>query len=788
MINELLKINLTLMKRIGYYTRVELMGSGFLKVIRMSSKRLYLIILLLAIGCQHVGVSTNTTVLAAGASSAASSLEAKLDEQLELNKNSLLTNPSEEMRVKAATVILDSDNPVARKILVGALEDEKNRAARIAVCKALVKARLSKKEIKSKSDFIQPLLGIFSTDNQEESQLAAEAMQIFEYEEIGEFLERITTDASKPIKMRINAINALKLRPDKQAAIKLMRLVDDPQKQISAEAEKALRSLSLPVGEDYWARQRNISDLLSKGRDEFMREYLDRQDTRMRQLIAEVKSWQDRYISMLERNYDGMSDDVQRGNFLKEHLGDSEVRIKLWALDKVYKWQFASGRPKLPADLEPILLKLISDPDKEVKLKTLGLSILWSMDSAEPLLGQLKNESDDQVKIALLDALGGACSTALMVTPAKISPEVRKQALGFAENFLSEPDTAKARKGAEVLRKLLKPNGLKPEELENYLGLLIKRYNQQKAKPNGALRGELLSAMADLCQQGSASKILAAKLFEPLFVEALVDDTDFIRETAVDGLIYIDKAGALKRLRKDFVNDKSETLRKKLISVAGDVGGKEDLIWLVEKIGSNSESGPAWQAMLKIFDGLEAATLNEWVTKLTAQDSKAKLSDNQKITFLKKAEAKANGDPKMLESVIGKLGGLYYATSQFEQAADYLNRQYTSATTTAEIKNTILPKLLEASLRGSKIALTTKLVEECLVREDLGPEHAIRVTIDNFMNKPSGVEPGVVLQALKRVKFPASRPNWQQWLNNWASRLGEKEAEKPKGRAKANKA
>ena len=102
----------------------------------------------------------------------------------------------------------------------------------------------------------------------------------------------------------------------------------------------------------------------------------------MRNLRNEVKSWQDKYLAALNREYDGISDDAARGNFLKEHLGSSEARVKLLALDKVYKWQFASGRPKLPAELEPILLKLISDPDKEVRKKTLGLAILRRMDSA----------------------------------------------------------------------------------------------------------------------------------------------------------------------------------------------------------------------------------------------------------------------------------------------------------------------------------------------------------------------------------------------------------------------
>jgi HEAT repeat protein len=781
------------MEVIDYYMKVKLMGSGFLKVIRMSMKRLYLIILILAIGCQQVGINTNNEVFAAGVTSGTST-KAKPDEQLELNKNSLLTNPSEEIRLKAANVMLDSDNPVARTILLDALKEGKNSAARIAVCKAFINAGLSNKEIRNRNDFIQPLLGMLSTENPEESQLAAEAMLIFEYNEIGESLESITTDTSKPVRMRVNAVNALKLRRDIQATIKLLRLVDDPEKMVSAEAEKALRSLGMPVGENYWIRQQNISELQSKGRDEFDREWVIRQENQMRQLKSEVEKWQKEYLLALGKIYEGISDDAARGKFLKEYLSSPEARIKKWALDKVIKWQFASGGPKLPPELEPILLKLIADPDKEVKLKTLGLTILTSMDSAEPLLAQLKIETDDQVRVALLNALGATCSHALLVTPAKISPEIRKQTLEFAQSFLSEADTTKARKGAEVLGKLLKPNGLKAEEHEVYLGLLVKRYNQLKEKPDSALQRELLSAMAGLCtqssnrQQVSASRAMAIKLFEPIFIEALSDNTDFVRETAVDGLINIDKVKALERLRSKFFDDPSEDIRKKLIVLAGEVGGKEDLPKLAEKIGSNSESAPAWQAMLKIFDGIDSAIMKEWVDVLTSRGSKIKLSNEQKIAFLKKAEAKANGDAKMLESVIEKLGELYYSTSQFEQASEYLNRQYIGSST-AGAKNAILPKLLDASLRCSKVDLVVKLVEEYLAKEDLGPEHAVRVAIDNFMNKPSGVNPDTVLAALRGVKFTGARPKWQQWLNGLASRLGKStEAEKPKVASKDNKA
>jgi len=757
--------------------------SRFLKVIRMSTKRLYLIILMLAIGCQQAGISSNTPAFAANAANGASA-EAKPDEQLEFVKNALLNDPNEEMRIKAATVLLGSQNPSARQILLEVLRLTKNSAARMAVCKALIQAR---SVINNKEDFIQPLLGVFATENADEAQLAADATLIFEYEKIGESLENITTDASKPVKTRLNAIQALKRQPDMEATIRLIRLVDDPNKQVAAEAEDALHSLGIPVGENYWTREQNIIELRSKGKDVFLRDWLINQEALLREMRAKLNSWQKRYLTELSKRYDGMSDDTARGKFLAEHLGSSEAITKLWALEKVSQWSKGTN-PNLPTELlEPILLNLISDPDRDIRLKTAGLLPLRVMNSAQRLLAQLEVESDEQVKAELLDALGGACSYALLPSSVNISPEIRKQALELAAKYLSEEDAVKARKGAEVMRKLLEPEGLKPEEYDEYLALLVTRYNLQNKKPDGSLRGGLLSAMAGLCAQGSACRAKAATLFGRLFVEALSDETDSVRETAVDGLIYIDKQSALKRLRS-FVNDPSIVLRKKLIDLAGEVGGKDDLYWLTEKIGSNSESGPAWQAMLKIFNGSDSGILNEWMGKFTSQNSKSKLSDQQKIAFLKIAETKATGENKanMLKDVREKLAELYKRIGQFERAAEYFDRLYKAAQTDKE-REAIIPNLLDAYLRGSKVEFVTELVRQCIVKEDLDSDNVILGSIENYLSKPpAGADPNAVLKALSGIKLPGARPKWQEWLKNWTNRLiKSKEAEKPKEADKA---
>jgi len=744
--------------------------------------------LVLVIGCQSriIGsVGQNKPALPANEAGSQAPAKAELSKQLEIYKTTLLEGKSEQIRIDAATEMLISEDSLARKILLDALKQTENTAARMAVCKALIRARELKESVRNMEDFIQPLLGIFATEIDAEAQLAAETTLIFEHEKIGESLEKIVTDASKPVKTRLNAITALKLRPDMMATIRLIKLVDDPEKQVAAEAEKALDSLGIQAGKDPKTRKQTIDELVSEGPEAFLRKRLIRQEAQMRETRTELDLWQRRYQLALDAVYGGFSDDAAKGKFLDNYLRDSKVVVRLWALEKVRQWRVAPGTSKLPSELEPILVKLVSDQDRAIRLKTAKLlSLMGELNSAQRLLAQLETEQDDEVKMELFVALGFACRYAFLPdSPVKIPNETRKQALEWAVKYLSEQDPKEAQTGAEVMKKLLEQDGLKPEEVDRYLGLLAERYNQEKNRPNGALRGELLSAMAGLCAQGSTCKAKAAKLFKSLFDEALRDETDFVREAAVDGLVYIDKTSALKRLRKDFANDPSVILRKKLIGLAGELGGEEDLTWLAEKIGSNSEGLPAWQAMLKIFSGSDAGVLDKWIDKFASQSSKTKLSDEQKIAFLKIAEGKAVNENKseMLNSVREKLAELYHKTGQFEQAADYLGRLYEAAQATKE-KEAILPDLLDAYLRWPNAELAAKLVQNRLLAEDLDPNDVVIRSIDSYLSKPpAGADPNAVLKAvITKIKATGDRPKWAEQRKRWADRLGKaKGSDKP---------
>jgi len=747
----------------------------------MNTKRLYLVILILAIGCQQICFGQNKPPVPTNAKAE----KAELDPKLNIFKEALFGGS-----LQAAGVMLFHEDPNARQILLDVLGQSENGPARITVCEALNKARVDKKVVKNVREFIAPLFVVFSSENADEARWAAEATLIFEYEQIEQSLEELLADASKPVRARVNAVHALKLRLlDMEATVKLITLVDDPDRRVAAEAEQALRSLGIEVGGSAEARSQIRKRIARQEPELFLRNRLIHVQSQKRRVVAELDSLGKSYLALLARAYKDMSDDAKKGKFLAEYLGSSKAPVKLWALEEADQWRKGTT-PNFPRErLEPILIGLIADSDRDVRLRTAELlAMMGELIFARPLLSQLEAEQDGQVKTKLFVALGWACSSAISSSaPAKISPEIkaiRADTLKWAEKFLSEKEDAeKARNGAEVIEKLLKRDGLEDKEVNKHLDLLLARYEQEKGKSGGTLTGELLSAMAGLCTQNSSCSGKAAKLYWPLFERALRDETAFVRETAVDGLANIDKTRALGILRDRFVNDPSVNMRKKIIALADVVGDKRDLEWLSEKIGVNSESKPAWQAMSNIFKGSNADTVNDWVERLTAENNR-KLTGQQKIGFLIAAVEKADSEnkPQMLKDVRARLAAHYRKTGQYDKAEEYLDKLRSMATT-PEQRTKAVADLLDLYFAWPKTDLAAKLLAVALETEDLDADGVLLKTLDEHLTEPTkGVDPKVVVARLAEIKTPQNREKWVKWLKGWQTRLSESEqpAEKPK--------
>ncbi|MFC1738516.1 hypothetical protein ACFL1G_05640, partial [Planctomycetota bacterium] len=499
---------------------------------------------------------------------------------------------------------------------------------------------------------------------------------------------------------------------------------------------------------------------------EFLRDLLIRKEAKMGELEAERNQWLKLYLSSLDKIYDGINDDKERVNFLSGHLNGEEAVLKLWALEKVSQWRVGTSS-RLPAELGPVLVGLVSNSDKSVRLRTAKLLSL-NVEAPHPII-QLKVEKDDDVSRELFVALGAACQYAFSPNSGiTIAPGIRNEVLNLASEYLMEQEPVKVRNGAEVIKKLLKQEGLSSEDVDKYLASFVERYQQEKQKnDNGMLCAELLSTMAELCAQGGLPAEQAGEKFGPVFEQALTDTSNPIREAAVDGVVNIDKMSALRRLRKDFVNDDSAVVRTKVIDLAGEVGGQADLSWLAEKTTNNTENEAAWQAMSNIFKRSDADTLDDWMGRFDVQGVDNGLSEEQMLSFLEIAEQKADGEnkPEMLRNVKKRLAVLYGKTGSFEPAAEYLGQLLQSAENNEKAE--FINQLLMVYLKGQNFKSATDLVHNYLLEQDLDPNDLIIKSLDSFMNTPpAGADPNALLVELEQLEIPQD-PNWTAQKHLW---------------------
>jgi HEAT repeat protein len=727
--------------------------------------------LALAAGCSQ-GVVSAEPPQAAGEAS----VEQQLGKQLRINKAALFEGSTEQIRIDAATVLLLSEDAMARKILTDTLAQTAGVEAKIAVCKALSQSRTASERPKRLNDFAGPLLKVLETEeNFDTARLAAEAMIVLDRNLLTGPLEKMAVDPSEKRHARINAMYAMRLQPDFEVIKLLMKLLDDTDNEVALEAEEHLRSLGIPIAKDPQTRQKYLDELESKGLDAFLRDLGMGQEARVSQLTEEVDFWRKQYLSALSQLYVHIKEDKARSDFLALQLADEHPAVRLWALDKLKQWRLGT-KSKLPFDkIEPVLLALISNENRLVRLRTselLGLMI--EMNSAGKLLEQLRVEKDEEVRMELFAALGGACHYAL--TPnsgSEVSEEVKTQTLEWAGRYLGEGGFEKPIKGAEVIRKMLEHEGWDTKVVGEYLGLLVKRYAGTDNDPQArALRGELLRNMARICSQ-DVYKDESAKAFRPLFNKALYAETDLIREAAVDGLINIDASQALTALRDESANDPSARVRARLIELARQAGGHEDLVWLTEKLGQPQEHQPAWQAMLDIFKRSDADIMAEWLGKLELQVPQGLISGDEWLFLLEMAERKAASSekPGMLNSVREKMAVVHSNNGNFERAASYWG-QVNEAISQPGAKAVVRGNLLNAYLRWPNLEQAVGLVHICLLEEDLGPDSPVVATIDAYLETPAeGADPNTLVGALEQMVVTEARPMWADQMRLWSQRL-----------------
>jgi hypothetical protein len=273
--------------------------------------------------------------------------------------------------------------------------------------------------------------------------------------------------------------------------------------------------------------------------------------------------------------------------------------------------------------------------------------------------------------------------------------------------------------------------------------------------------------MAGLCGQGAAYRAQAAELFNPIFLPAIADKENNIREAAVAGLIKIDGPKALAQLTaKNIANDPSATIRTNLMDLAGKIGGPNDLAWLT-KIKTNDDGEAAWRAAMEIFKRCDSALLAEWISRLDA-DADAKLLPDQKAVLLEMAEQKAvaENNVAIVGAVRKQLAKFYSEQQQFDKAAKYYGML--AETASGQERDNMLAELLEVRLKAKQFDAATQLVVNRLFEKDIDANDIFVEKINSCLaQSPTGNETTDFVKTLAGIGGVESKPKWRQQLAHW---------------------
>lgn len=712
-----------------------------------------------------MGIFTRPILCAAAEQAAAE--PAAADEQLEINKNALLFGTDEQIRLKAATLMLESSDPAARTVILQVLRGSDNQQARLAVCRAIAASR-SKKTIPNNQEFIGPLMSFLIDQRDPASvRLGTEALLIFDYEKVEQPILDTIFDKALPIEARLNAVQALSLQPDIRAIVRLIELLDDSDQKIVSAAGEALKSLAIPaVGTDKSTRRQMIEEIQRIGKEEFLHYWQMRKSYKeqIEQLKAERDAWMQKYIAALDQLYANLGmDGSARIEFLSQYLLGARPEERLWAVSKVSLWLHGTEpKSNVRTALGPSLIKLISDQNRQVRLNVARvLALMPELDSSMTLLTQLKVETDDEVRGELFAALGQVCRYAFSPqSPIKLDPSIRKQTLDIAVEYLLSQEPSKAQRGAEVIRNLLENDGLSEQELFVYLEALASRYTRNGI--SNVLRGELLNSMAVLCGQSVYSS-QAAKMYRQYFISALTDEDDLVREAAVNGLININKSQAYERLRTDFINDKSVNIRRRLVSLADQMGTAEDLGWLSEKINSGAEEAGAWKAMLRIFEDSDCELLGKWIEPLETKN----IAPVRMIAFLEILERKAQAENKtdLLNAARYRLAALFVQTQQRDRAKEYYGDLIKSENQSVFQKEQMRAELLQLYLSDGQLKLAGSLITNRLLEDDVDDACPIGQVLITFVQNSPQMAP-MLLDELRNIRLDGAgpKPLWKKLL------------------------
>lgn len=720
--------------------------------------------------CGLVFAAEEAAVSAAGADASAL-VEDEAAMQLRIYRDALRQGASDSIRLDAAMGLLVRDDELCRQTLLETLTAADNPMAQSAVCRALIKGRGVGATAASK-EYFSPLIAAVKSPDPVLARLAADALLMYDYQDAGAALAQIAHDGTLEKAVRLNSIYALQLRPEADAIKELIGLLNDLDADVIRAAELALQEVyGLPLGTKLAVWENIQKELDKKSPTEIRRERLVRQEMRLREALLERDQWQKLYLGSLDKEYEQTVVSA-RGLYLLDKLNSGNVEIRVWALEKLRLSPVESM-----SNLSEKLLSMLSDENRRVRFMTARvLTTMSALNPAEKLLEQYNKETDPQVALALFEALGEACFFAFSPgSKLDVSAQIKTQTFTLAKFYTTQSDPEMARRGAEVLRKMLELGGLTTSETQEYLKAIAGRY-QQEFQKKGAIRGDLLVIMAKLCGTGFP-KNEASKLYRDSFEEALLsgDDNSQVRQAAAMGLVNVDKISALATFKKiNLIADSSPSVTQIAAEIVGEVGTPDDITWLMSLPKANGQTELVGNSILSILKRAELDEVLVWASQIEKMDENAADKDNVS-DVLKVAEEKAIAiaDKKQIIHIQYKILERLSNMGDYDQSILYWKKL--SESLNGDWKSLELAKgaemAVEAFLLAKQMENASNLIIEMAKNGQIKPDSLTISRIDSFVRSESvsNTDKLSLLISLSSFGYPAGADWWPARLADWRS-------------------
>jgi HEAT repeat protein len=614
-------------------------------------------------------------------------------EQLRVILNEPQTAP--DARADAANRLAARKSSDARNIL----RDTLLGAAvgpQIAVANALADHRVADPNL------ITPLYAALTNERSEElNRAAARALACYKDnpEALRQLMGAVRQRPAFPRPIRTEAIRAIGTFQDKSAAQFLISVLTDAapeQEPVRNAVAEALINMTgaTQFGTDparwaaWWATQRNKSDA------EFRSDLAPLQSANLDQARQQLDDLTQRMRVLLERAYRA-APTAQKPEVLMGYLTDPNPEIRLLGTLLV-EYDAREAKP-ITRDVKERLRNMIGDGNAEVRKNVAqDLALLNDAEALEPLLAQLDQESDSDVRAALTAALGPINSLAAVPSLLKL---------------LHDPDPSVQRQAIQALTDA-GPKIRDNRELARLTGMELKKlYDALPLPPAPSdMRVRLIGAMVPL-----GLEELLTDTFYPILNERR-DETAEMRRLAVKAIGIINKPGSEVVVR-DRLNDPANSVRWAATNVIGNMpnAAKQYAQQLCDMATSDPDPSvreEAWKAVQSALPELAPQQLQAFADRFNSPDGKPRrilILQELKRQLLKaqRIEELASTDQSLADA-LKDIGDYSAAAQEYAQALEYHKTRNDSPA----IISTLLVRRLEALLKAKQYGDAVAFVSE----------------------------------------------------------------------------